>query len=200
MESSISILLWNQPFYFYTNSKITTLTKTFSGISIAGCICISAWLADPCHANKVFTQIWNILPRTVKFSVKGKLPIFLMQLKFFFHSNKLTTTRGVSIVKIVLYFPFLELLFLLTSTCFRYIEVIFSRKQPFSTLYGNRRLSCMELEGWQNFCMEIEGWAVWKLTGICWCLIIMQIEGEPNIAVYAQLWAKPIRTLLLFFL
>ena len=57
VESSISILFWSQPFYFYTNSKVTTFTKTFSGISIAGCICISARLADPCHANKVFTQI-----------------------------------------------------------------------------------------------------------------------------------------------
>ncbi len=55
VESSISILFWSQPFYFYTNSKVTTFTKTFSGISIAGCICISARLADPCHTNKVFT-------------------------------------------------------------------------------------------------------------------------------------------------
>ncbi len=35
MESSISILLWSQPFHFYTNSRVTTLTKTLSGISIA---------------------------------------------------------------------------------------------------------------------------------------------------------------------
>ncbi len=33
VESSISILFRSQPFYFYTNSKVTTLIKTFSGIA-----------------------------------------------------------------------------------------------------------------------------------------------------------------------
>ena len=73
MESSISILFRTQPFYFYTNHKVTTLTKTFSSISIAGSICISARFADPCL---VTLYIFNILPKAVKFTVKGGLPIF----------------------------------------------------------------------------------------------------------------------------
>ncbi len=39
----------------------------------------------------------------------------------------------------------------------------------------------MELEGWQNFCMEIEGGELYGnwLVPSAWCLIIMEIEGEP---------------------
>ncbi len=80
VESSISILFWSQPFYFYTNTKVTTLTKTFSGISIAGCICIFARLADSCHVNKVFTQISS---KNSQVFCKRRIAYFFKQLKFF---------------------------------------------------------------------------------------------------------------------
>ncbi len=111
MNTSISIQ-WSLlfPYCFGANPSISiqsnNFKKTFSGSRLY------------LHISKVGRSLSciqgfysNILPRTVKFSVRGGLPNFLKQLKFFFCTNKLTTTHSVSLVKIVLYFPSLELLF-----------------------------------------------------------------------------------------